>query len=252
MCVKVCLATGEVWLLWFYSSTPCSQGLHISRIWSRLLENTRMASLLHPASSIPLCASTFLQSATHYTAVTPCFSIPCRCLCGKWIKWRRRSINCISIGCQGGTSGMAEGKKYEKKLAGSEKPLPTLIGKVCMVPRDSAIRPYFLSCSNCLRFLHLSMLVVLSPLAYNSRGGTLRPKMDLLFACSQGMGSLTGTFQTQLWYLRFQCSWAWNVQIRGPIPKRPRREPYFMSSHMLYLTSQRTKLSEWFSVIWNP
>jgi hypothetical protein len=42
---------------------------------------------------------------------------------------------------------------------------------------------------------------------------------------------------------RFQCSWAWNVQIRGPIPNRPRRDPYFLSSHMLYLTSQRTKLS---------
>jgi len=28
------------------------------------------------------------------------------------------------------------------------------------------------------------------------------------------------------------------------MPNRPRREPYFLSSHMLYLTSQRTKLSD--------
>ena len=34
------------------------------------------------------------------------------------------------------------------------------------------------------------------------------------------------------------------MQIRGPIPNRPRREPYFLSSHMLYLPSQRTTLSD--------
>jgi hypothetical protein len=27
-------------------------------------------------------------------------------------------------------------------------------------------------------------------------------------------------------------------------PNRPRREPFFLSSHMLYLTGQRTKLSD--------
>jgi hypothetical protein len=30
----------------------------------------------------------------------------------------------------------------------------------------------------------------------------------------------------------------------GHLPQQLRREPYFLSSHMLYLTSQRTKLSE--------
>jgi len=30
----------------------------------------------------------------------------------------------------------------------------------------------------------------------------------------------------------------------GHLPQQPRREPYFLSSHMLYLTSQRTKLSD--------
>ena len=43
---------------------------------------------------------------------------------------------------------------------------------------------------------------------------------------------------------RFQCNWAWNVPVRGPIPNRPQREPYFLSSHMLYLTSQRIRLSD--------
>ena len=33
-------------------------------------------------------------------------------------------------------------------------------------------------------------------------------------------------------------------RVWGPIPYWPRREPYFLSSHMLYLTSQRTKLSD--------
>ena len=56
-----------------------------------------------------------------------------------------------------------------------------------------------------------------------------------------GQVALTGTFQAQLWYVGFQRSWARNVQVRGPIPNRPRREPYFLDSHMLYLTSQRTK-----------
>jgi len=28
------------------------------------------------------------------------------------------------------------------------------------------------------------------------------------------------------------------------LPQQPRREPYFLSSHLLYLTSQRTKLSD--------
>ena len=30
----------------------------------------------------------------------------------------------------------------------------------------------------------------------------------------------------------------------GHLPQQLRREPYFLSSHMLYLTSQRTKLSD--------
>jgi hypothetical protein len=30
----------------------------------------------------------------------------------------------------------------------------------------------------------------------------------------------------------------------GHLPQQPRREPYFLSSHMLYLTIQRTKLSD--------
>jgi len=30
----------------------------------------------------------------------------------------------------------------------------------------------------------------------------------------------------------------------GAIPSRPLREPYVLSSHLLYLTSQRTKLRE--------
>ena len=30
------------------------------------------------------------------------------------------------------------------------------------------------------------------------------------------------------------------------LPQQPRREPYFLSSHMLYLTSQRTKLSDFY------
>ena len=42
----------------------------------------------------------------------------------------------------------------------------------------------------------------------------------------------------------FQCSWAWNLQIMGAVPNRLRREPFFLSSHTLYLTSQRTKLSD--------
>ena len=32
--------------------------------------------------------------------------------------------------------------------------------------------------------------------------------------------------------------------IYGHLPQQPRREPYFLSSHMLYLTSQHTKLSD--------
>jgi len=31
---------------------------------------------------------------------------------------------------------------------------------------------------------------------------------------------------------------------QGYLPQQPWREPYFLSSHMLYLTSQRTKLSD--------
>jgi hypothetical protein len=30
----------------------------------------------------------------------------------------------------------------------------------------------------------------------------------------------------------------------GAVPNRLRREPFFLSSHTLYLTSQRTKLSD--------
>jgi hypothetical protein len=30
----------------------------------------------------------------------------------------------------------------------------------------------------------------------------------------------------------------------GHLPQQPRHEPYFLSSHVLYLTSQRTKLSD--------
>jgi hypothetical protein len=58
---------------------------------------------------------------------------------------------------------------------------------------------------------------------------------------------------------RLQCSWAWNQQVRGAIPNWLRCEPYFLSSHMLYLTSQSTKLSDFscFEVLrlsenWNP
>jgi len=47
----------------------------------------------------------------------------------------------------------------------------------------------------------------------------------------------------------FQCSWAWNVQIRGPIPNRPRRElfeqPYAVSNQPVHQT-------RWFSVLWRP
>ena len=107
---------------------------------------------------------------------------------------------------------------------------------------------------DCSDFKQLSACTVLLPnnwyLKNKSRGGTLRPKMvRFLHACSQGMGPLTGTFHTQLWYVWFQCSWALNVPVRGPIPNWPQREPYFLSSHMLYLTSQRTKLSK-FLVFW--
>ena len=79
-----------------------------------------------------------------------------------------------------------------------------------------------------------------------TRGGYLRSKMGMLMACSQGMVSPTGCFQAQHQVVAFQNTWAWKQPVRETIPNLPRRELYFLSSHMLYLTSQRTKLS----VLW--
>jgi hypothetical protein len=64
-----------------------------------------------------------------------------------------------------------------------------------------------------------------------------------------GYGSRNLHVSSSTLICRFQCSWAWNVQITGAIPNRPRREAYFMSSHMLYLTSQSIKLNEFVCVL---
>jgi len=69
----------------------------------------------------------------------------------------------------------------------------------------------------------------------------LRGKLWYDFCMLLGYGPPNLHVSSSALTCRFQCSWSWNVQIRGPIPNRPRREPYFLSSHMLYLTSQRTK-----------
>ena len=51
------------------------------------------------------------------------------------------------------------------------------------------------------------------------------------------------TSSTELFFLCYVDSNAAELKtckLGGPIPNRPRREPYLLSSHMLYLTSQRT------------
>jgi len=48
------------------------------------------------------------------------------------------------------------------------------------------------------------------------RGGYLRPKMGMVFACSQGMGPLTGTFQAQLCYVDFNAAELETCQLGGP------------------------------------
>jgi len=76
-----------------------------------------------------------------------------------------------------------------------------------------------------------------------SRGGHWGPKW-FTFCMLPGYGSRNLHVSSSALICRFLCSWAWNVQITGAITNRPRREPYFLSSHTLYLTSQRTKPSD--------
>jgi len=64
------------------------------------------------------------------------------------------------------------------------------------------------------------------------------------FGMLLGYGSRSLHTSSSALICRFQCSWVWNVQSTGAIPNRPRRDPYILSSHMLYLTSQRTKLCD--------
>jgi len=56
-----------------------------------------------------------------------------------------------------------------------------------------------------------------------------------------GQVALTGTFQAQLCYVDFSAAELETYQL-GP-PASAAAAPYFLSSHMLFLTSQRTKLS---------
>ena len=59
----------------------------------------------------------------------------------------------------------------------------------------------------------------------------------------QGQVALTCRFQAQLCYACFNAVELKTCKL-GHLPQQPRREPYFLSSHMLYLTSQSTKLSD--------
>ena len=83
-----------------------------------------------------------------------------------------------------------------------------------------------------------------------ARGETLRPKM-VRFSHAPRAGGPNWYVSSSALICKFQSSQARNLQVRGPIPNWPRREPYFLSSHMLYLTSQRTKLSNnwWLEVL---
>jgi hypothetical protein len=51
---------------------------------------------------------------------------------------------------------------------------------------------------------------------------------------------VTCPFQAQLCYV-ISVKLSLKRANYGHLPQQPRREPYFLSSHMLYLTSQRTK-----------
>jgi hypothetical protein len=77
-----------------------------------------------------------------------------------------------------------------------------------------------------------------------TRGGLSEAQNGYTLCMLLGYGPPNLQVSSSALICRFQCSWAWNVQITGAIPNRPRREPYFLSSHMLYLTSQRIKLSD--------
>ena len=59
-----------------------------------------------------------------------------------------------------------------------------------------------------------------------------------------GLVAVTGRFQAQLFYVGLiSMQLSLKPASYGHLPQQPRREPYFLSSKMLYLTSQRTKLS---------
>ena len=57
--------------------------------------------------------------------------------------------------------------------------------------------------------------------------------------------TITGMFQAQFCYvgliLRIFVQLSYKRESYGHLLQQPRREPYFLSSHMLCLTSQRTK-----------
>ena len=57
----------------------------------------------------------------------------------------------------------------------------------------------------------------------------------------QGQVALTCRFQAQLCYACFNAVELKTCKL-GHLPQQPRREPYFLSRHMLYLTSQSIKL----------
>jgi len=64
------------------------------------------------------------------------------------------------------------------------------------------------------------------------------------FSMLLGYGHPNWSFLSSALLCKFQCSWAWIVPVQVPIPNRPRCGPYFLSNHMLYLTSQSTKLCD--------
>jgi hypothetical protein len=63
------------------------------------------------------------------------------------------------------------------------------------------------------------------------------------FSMLLGYGPRNWLVSSSALICRFQCSWARNLPVRGPITNQPHREPYFSSSHMLYLIGQSTRLS---------